>query len=262
MLKIFGLILILLQASWANEPENLFVVANGKVQTVRFKTLSPIEITAINHHPKFKELGKIRFKGFRISDVLKNVRLNPEDAITIVGNTGQFSVELKAKELLAGNNIVATHANGEAVTTEGNGLQIIYDETTLSKYPKLKERQFWCWWVRSFITDDKYQVKANGTKKTLTTKLPWPAPYGISSVGMSEVNRRDGSILKFKKLKVELLNGNEKEVITDDKSTFFLAHPTGNKSGAYSLHQLIESKGEVQSFVNNLYYVKSVKVIQ
>lgn len=263
MLKLIGLFIILIQYAWAtSEPQRLFVVSNGKVQTIEFKNLKPVEISTPNHHPKFKELGNIHYKGFKVSDVLKSVKLNPDDAITLVGNTGQFSIELKTKELLAGNNIIATHINGEEVTTEGNGLQIIYDEATLSKYPKLKERQFWCWWVRSFITDDKFQVKASGQKKELTTKLPWPVPYGISSIGTTEERLRTGSVLRFQKLKVELLNGNEKEVIADSKSTFFLANPIGNKTGAYSLHQLIEKNGEVQTFVNNLYYVKSVKVIQ
>jgi hypothetical protein len=263
MLKLIGLFTILIQISWAtSEPQKLFIVSNGKVQTVEFKNLKSIEISALNHHPKFKDLGIIRYKGFKVADILKSVKINPEDAITIVGNTGQFSIELKAKELLTGNNIIATHVNGEEVSTEGNGLQIIYDEITLRKYPKLKERQFWCWWVRSLITDDKFQVKASGKKKALTTNLPWPVPYGISSIGTIEEKLRTGSILRFQKLKVELLNGNEKELITDSKSTFFLANPISNKTGAYSLHQLIEKEGEVQTFVNNLYYVKSVKVIQ
>ena len=262
MLKVFGVLLFSISLTWASEPKSFFVVSNGKVQTVEFKHLKPIEITTLNYHPKFKELGKIQYKGFRVSDVLKNINMNPEDAITIVGNTGQFSVELKAKELLSSNNIIATHVNGEIVTTEGNGLQIIYDGATLAKFPMLKERQYWCWWVRSFITDNKYQVKVNGTHKKLSTKLPWPAPYGISSIGLTDIKSRQGSVINFKKLRVELLNGNEKEVIDDGKSTFFLASPVSNKSGGYSLHQLIENDGEVQTFVNNLYYVKSVEVVQ
>jgi hypothetical protein len=262
MLNFLYFLLILIQASWALEPERILVVSNGNVQSVEFKNLKSVETLTLNYHPNFIKLGKIHYKGFKVSEVLKKVKLNPEDSITIVGNTGQFSVELRARELTNGNNIIATHANGKAFTTDGNGLQIIYDEETLKKYPLLKERQFWCWWVRSFITDEKFKLKNLGTKKTLITKLPWPVPYGISSLGMKEIKSRDGIFLQFKKLRVELLNGNEKEIVADQNSSYFLANPISNKSGAYSLHQLIESNGDVQTFLSNLYYIKSVKVIQ
>ena len=159
MLKIFGLILILTASAWANEPEKILVVQNGRVQTIEFKNLKRVELETLNHHPKFIGLGKIKYSGFLVRDILKDV--NPESTVTILGNTGQFSVELKARELLAGNNILATTPVSE------NGNQIIYDEVTLAKYPHLKQRSYWCWWVRSFIADDKIKVSAKGEKKVL-----------------------------------------------------------------------------------------------
>ena len=261
MLKFFGLLLFTLQVSWAIEPERIFVVSNGKVQEVSFNNLKRVELVTTNYHPNFSHLGKIRYSGFLIKDILP--KLDPETPITIVGNTGQFSVELKAKELLTGNNIIATHVNGEPVKTNGNGLQIIYDEETINKYPHLKQRSFWCWWVRSFITDSKHYVKADGLNKTLSSKLPWPSPYGISSIEKTEAKSRKGIVLdNFKKLKVKFLNGNEKEIIADAKTKFFLAEPTNNKNGAYGLHQMIVDKDEVQTFVSNLYYVKDIEVVR
>jgi len=267
MLRLIGVLIIFIQLAWAeSEPNKLFVVENGKVQTIDFKNLKSVELETINYHPKFKELGKINYKGYLVKDILSRTKLNPEDAITIVGNTGQFSIELKAKELLAGNNIIATHVNGKIVDTEKNGLQIIYDETTLKKYPQLKQRSFWCWWVRSFITDSKFKpsLNVNRNEKTLRTVLLWPTPYGVSSItGPTSTKERNGVILSgFSKLRVELLNGNIKEIPIDGKSEFFLANPEGNKEGAYSLHQLIENNGSVQTFVNNLYYIKSIRRIQ
>lgn len=246
MLKIFGLFLILTATAWANEPEKILVVQNGKVQTIEFKNLKRVELETINHHPKFVELGKIKYSGFLVRDVLKNV--NPESTVTILGNTGQFSVELKAKELLAGNSIIAIAPVSE------NGNQIIYDEVALAKYPHLKQRSYWCWWVRSFITDNKIKVSTEGEKKELHSSLPWPKPYGIS---LSESSlMKSGVILPtFKKLQVELLNGNSKEVEYDGRSKFFLTKEN-------NLHQLIEDKGQVQTFLSNLYYVKSIKVVQ
>ena len=101
-------------------------------------------------------------------------------------------------------------------------------------------------------------------EQVLKTALVWPAPYGVSSVTPpSPTKERKGVILSgFKKLRVELLNGGIREVPTDSKTKFFLASPNGNKQGAYSLHQLIEKDGAVQTFVNNLYYVKSIRGIQ
>ena len=246
MLKVFGLFLILTASAWANEPEKMLVVQNGKVQTIEFKNLKRVELETINHHPKFVGLGKIKYSGFLVRDILKNV--NPETTVTILGNTGQFSIELKAKELLAGNSIIATTPSSE------NGHQIIYDEAALAKYPHLKQRSYWCWWVRSFITDNKIKVSARGEKKELRSSLPWPKPYGISLT--KDTTKKSGVILPaFKKIQVELLNGNSKEIEHDGRSKFFLTKEN-------NLHQLIEDKGQVQTFLSNLYYVKSIKVVQ
>lgn len=246
MLKAFGLFLILTANLWAIEPEKILVVQNGKVQTIEFKNLKRVELETVNHHPKFVGLGKIKYSGFLVRDILKNV--NPESTITILGNTGQFSVELKAKELLAGNSIIATAPVSE------NGTQIIYDEVALAEYPHLKQRSYWCWWVRSFITDNKIKVAAKGEKKELHSSLPWPKPYGIS---LTEATKKKSGVIlpTFKRLQVELLNGNSKEIEHDGKSKFFLTKEN-------SLHQLIENKGQVQTFLSNLYYVKSIKVVR
>lgn len=246
MLKVIGLLLFITTNLWASEPDRILVIQNGKVQTIEFKNLKRVELETINHHPKFVGLGKIKYSGFLIRDILKNV--NPESTITILGNTGQFSVELKAKELLDGNSIIATTPISE------NGHQIIYDEVALAKYPHLKQRSYWCWWVRSFITDNKTKIVLNGEKKELHSSLPWPKPYGIT---LSEsTNQKSGVLLPtFKKIQVELLNGNSKEIEYDEKSKFFLTKDN-------NLHQLIEDNGKVQTFLSNLYYVKSIKVVQ
>lgn len=245
MLKIFGLIFILAASAWANEPEKILVVQNGKVQEIKFKNLKRVELETLNHHPKFVGQGKIKYSGFLVRDILQNA--NPESTVTILGNTGQFSVELKARELLAGNSIIATTPASE------NGNQIIYDEIALAKYPRLKQRSYWCWWVRSFIADDKIKVSAKGEKKILHSMLPWPKPYGISLAKDSKT--RSGVILPaFKKIQVELLNGNSKELEYDGKSKFFLTQEN-------TLHQLIEEENQVQTFLSNLYYVKSIRVV-
>lgn len=246
MLKVFGLILFITANLWASEPEKILVVQNGKVHTIEFKNLKRVELETINQHPKFVGLGKIKYSGFLVRDILRNV--NPESTVTILGNTGQFSVELKAKELLAGNTIIATTPVSE------NGNQIIYDEVALAIYPHLKQRSYWCWWVRSFITDNKIKVSANGEKKELHSTLPWPKPYGIT---LSESTKQKSGVVlpTFQRLQVELLNGNSKEIEYDGKSKFFLTKDN-------SLHQLIEDKGQVQTFLNNLYYVKSIKVVR
>jgi hypothetical protein len=87
-------------------------------------------------------------------------------------------------------------------------------------------------------------------------------PYGISSRGTAqEVKVRSGSLLNFKKIKVEFLNGNSQEIIADEKSKYFLANPIGNKLGAYGLHQVIEKDGKVQTIVSNLYYIKGLEAL-
>ena len=84
--------------------------------------------------------------------------------------------------------------------------------------------------------------------------LPWPKPYGISLT--KDSTERSGVILPaFKKIQVELMNGNSKEIDYDGKSKFFLTQEN-------SLHQLIEDNGQVRTFLSNLYYVKSIKVVQ
>lgn len=253
---------------WAeNEPDKLTIVSNGKIKEVLFKNLKKSTLKTINHHPNFKPHGIITYDGFLVKDILKQFSLKNDDAITIVGKTGQFSVEVQAFELLSGNNLIATHINGKPVNTKENGLQIIYDEETLGKYPHLKQRQFWCWWVRSFIVDEKFKPTLNlktTTKTSLTTPLPWPVPYGISSKGESPTTReRNGLILpSFEKIRVELLNGSIQEIISDKNLKFFLSNPINNKSGAYSLHVLVEENSVVKTFISNLYYVKSIEVIK
>lgn len=249
-----------------SEPTNIIIVSNGKIKEIDLTRLKKIELETINHHPKFKELGKLKYSGYLIKDIFKQVKLSPEQLITILGKTGQFSVELRGKELLTGNNIIATHLNSKPMSNEENGLQIIYDEETTSKFPYLKERQYWCWWVRAFITDQIYKPQLKMHKeieRSFKTELPWPIPYGISSNGPETViNQRTGRfITPFKKLRLEILNGSVQEINSDEKTKYFLANPISNKSGAYSLHQIIENEGNIEAFISNLYYLKSIEVI-
>jgi len=269
MLKALGLILFLFSnLSWAiPEPEKIFIVVNGKVEEIHFSKLKRSEITATNYHPNFVDKGKITYSGYLIKDVLKGFQIGKDQPITIIGKTGQFSIELLASELLSGQNLIATHVNGEPVKTEENGLQIIYDDKTTSKYPHLKQRQFWCWWIRSFVLDEKFKPSIKLVKKTeqtFKTELPWPTPYGISSKSQHGITKeRSGSLLgNFKKISVELLNGHRQEILPDGKSKYLFARPINNKAGAYSLHQLIEKDGKIETIVSNLYYIKSLEVIQ
>lgn len=265
MLKLILISLFTIMNVMAQEPESVFVVSNGKMIEINFKKLKRVEISTTNYHPKFIGLGEIKYSGYLVKDILANVNLKPSDYITIVGKTGQFSIELSANELLAPNNIIATHVNGIKVKTENKGLQIIYSKEAVSLFPNLKKRQYWCWWVRSIITDDKFTptmsvVKAN---KTLESKLPWPVPNGISSrEEVSEVKLRAGKILKFNKAKINLLNGASIDLIRDQKTQFFLTDSLGSKSGAFGLHQVVEVDGKVHAFVASHYYVKNIEVIK
>jgi len=267
MLKIIGLILISIQLAWAtSEPQELFVISNGKVQKIDFSKLKTVEVLAVNHHPNFIKNGKSKYKGFLIKDILSSFKLKDNQAVTIVGKTGQFSIEVRMEELLEGQNLIATHVNGHEVQTGDNGLQIIYSEKTLEKYPHLKQRQFWCWWVRSIVLDQKYvpRIEANIEKNKLTSEFPWPVPYGISSVEqVQSPSERYGRVLSnFKKISLTLLNGAEKTIANDGKTKFFVADLVSNKMGAFSLHQLIEKNGKIETFLNNYYYVKSLRVIE
>lgn len=269
MLKAIILILIFsTNLAWGTtEPSIIILVSNGKVTKVNLMKLKKTELETLNYHPKFKDQGKLKYSGYLVKDILKHIKLLPEQAITILGKTGQFSVEVLAKEFLSGRNLIATHLNNEPIASEEKGLQIIYDGKTISKFPHLKERQYWCWWVRTLITDQKYKPSLKIQKKieqSFKTELPWPVPYGISSLGSEvSINQRAGLLLNaFKTMKIELLNGNEQEIIADQKTKYFLANPISNKSGAYSLHQIIENNGKIEAFVSNLYYLKSVEVNQ
>jgi hypothetical protein len=264
MLRLILISLLFAIKVLANEPDGIIIVSNGKINQIPFKDLKKIELTTANHHPKIRPLGELKYSGYLIKDILSKAKLKPDDFITIVGKTGQFSVEISAKELLSSNNIIATDINGVPVKTEENGLQIIYSPETIEKFPHLKERQYWCWWVRSLILDEKFvpQVKVRKAATSLESQLPWPVPYGISSRGIAqEVKVRTGSLLNFKKIKVEFLNGNSQEIIADEKSKYFLTNPIGNKLGAYGLHQVIEKDGKVQTIVSNLYYIKRLEAL-
>lgn len=250
-----------------SEPQGLFIVSNGKVIEIEFSKLKRKEVFAVNHHPNFHKQGKIKYSGHLVRDVLKGIRLKDQDLVTVVGKTGQFSIELFGKELLEGDNLIATHVNDVPVKTSENGLQIIYSEAAIQKFPHLKQRQYWCWWVRSFILDDKFTPKtgiSTTETKTLKTKLPWPAPYGISSKGdLLLVKERKGVFLSgFKKLHLKLLNGTAQDIAFSDKVKYFLAEPIGNKEGAYSLHQVVENGGFVETFAANTYYIKSLEVFE
>lgn len=265
MLRLVLISLFIVCKALGQEPEALFIVSQGKVNQIKFSDLKQVEITTINHHPKMKPLGAIKYTGYLVKDILSQVKLRPSDYVTLVGKTGQFSIEISVDELLAPNNIIATHINGVPMKTEENGLQVIYSQEAIEKYPRLKERQYWLWWVRIFITDEKFipEVKAIKAHAILKSQLPWPVPYGISSKGqLKETNARSGRLLEFNKLKVDLLNGVTVEVSSDSKTKYFLTDPVGNKSGAYGLHQVLEKDGKVQTIVSNLYYVKRVEAIE
>lgn len=269
MLKFIAVIILFMTiGAWANtEPSHLYVIANGKMTELPFSKLKRVDLETINYHPKFVELGKIKYSGYRIRDILKAYTLPKNKPITIVGRTGQFSIELKAQELIEGDSIIATHADGKPVQTEGNGLQIIYDDKTVNKYPHLKQRQFWCWWVRSFILDDKFRPTLNRRldfKNVLKSDFPWPKPYGISSVGDEPILKERSGLLipSYKKAKIELLNGNKIEIDAQAGTKLFLAAPTSNQNGGHALHLVIEKDGQVSTIVANHYFLKSLEVIE
>lgn len=235
------------------------------MKEISFKNLRRVEITTKNFHPKFASLGEIKYTGYLVKDILSQVKLKPDDYVTVIGKTGQFSVEISTQELLAPNNIIATSANGEPLKTEEKGLQIIYSKEAIEKFPHLKERYYWCWWVRSFVTDEKStpSVKTVQIPATLESKLPWPVPHGISSrKQLGEINSRTGRLIDFSKARAQLLNGSTVELEKTDKTRFFLTDSKGNKAGAFGLHQVLEKDGEVVVFVNSHYYVNSVEVIE
>ncbi len=268
MLRILGLLFLLTNTAWATtEPEKLFVVSGGKVREIHFRNFKPVEITTTNHHPKFVDKGKIKFKGFLVRDILSSLKIGENQAITLVGRTGQFAIEITGKELLGGDNIIATHIDGKSVDTTENGLQIIYDEKTIAKFPHLKQRNYWLWWVRSFILDNKFHPKANVSlhfNDTLKSEFPWPSPYGRSSLGESQASpkRKWTKISAFKKVNVETLNGNKFEINPIAGTQLVLGNSGSNPAGAYSLHQLIEKNGSVGNFVDNIYFIKSLEVIR
>ncbi|MFZ4715523.1 MAG: hypothetical protein ACOYL6_17500 [Bacteriovoracaceae bacterium] len=267
MLKVLLFLLFTISAnSFATiEPSKIIVISNGKSKEIDLTKLKKVNLETINYHPNFKDLGKIKYSGYLIKDILKNIKLSPEQAINIVGKTGQFSIELFAKELLESQSIIATEKANQSLETEGKGLQIIYDDQTISKYPHLKERQNWLWWVRAFIIDQKFKPnlsQLNGKNHIFKTTLPWPQPYGISSKGIEPIiNERSGKIIEpFKSLEIEQLNGTKVEILSDPKSQYFLADFISNKSGAYSLHQIVIAEDKVQSFVNSYFFIKNIKV--
>jgi len=265
---IAAILLFMTVSAWANsEPSHLYIIADGKMIVLPFAKLEKVDLETINYHPKFVENGKIKYSGYRIRDILKAYRLPKDNPITIVGRTGQFSIELKTQELLEGDSIIATHANGKPVQSEGNGLQIIYDDKTVIKYPHLKQRQFWCWWVRSFILDNKFRPTLNKPlefKNTLKSELPWPRPYGISSVGDRPILKERKGILipSYKNARIELLNGNKLEIDGQAGTKLFLADTTSNQNGGHVLHQVIEKDGQINTILANHYFLKSLEVTE
>lgn len=265
MLKLIFISLFTILNTMAQEPDGIFVVSGGKMNKISFKNLKRVEITTKNYHPKFADFGEIKYSGYLVKDILAQVKLKPSDYVTVVGKTGQFSIELSVEELLAPNNIIATSANGEALKTEEKGIQIIYSKEAITKFPHLKKRYYWCWWVRSFITDEKFVplLKAAKGLGTLRSKLPWPVPHGISSRGLlGELNQRLGRFLEFSKAKVNLLNGSSIELVNDKRTRYFLTDSKGNKAGGFGLHQIIEKNNMVDVFVSSFYYVKNLEVLK
>ncbi|MBL7665300.1 MAG: hypothetical protein JNM93_09210, partial [Bacteriovoracaceae bacterium] len=175
-MKIALFILIHATFAWGTaEPQMLRIVQNGNVHEVNFSNLTQTTIVTRNHHPHFSKLGEIQYTGYLTQEILKKFKVEPNQKITLVGKTGQFSVEMSAHEFLNSKNLIATHKNGVPVKTEENGLQIIYDEDSLKKYPHLAQRQYYCWWVRTIILDDKYIPDSQGlTKNKITLKTDFP----------------------------------------------------------------------------------------
>lgn len=230
-------------------------------------SLKRSELTTTNYHPNYFARGPQRYSGYRFKDVLSRFKLDPNQPITIVGKTGQFSVELKAGELMGDDILLASHLNGVAIKTAENGLQIVYGEKTLAKYPHLKQRQFWCWWIRSLLLDGKSKpalaVKADAAA-IYKSPLPWPTPYGISSfgTGSSELSRRGRALFAPKGVRVSLLNGAEIEIVPQPGNKLILTAAPNQKAGGFSLHEVQENAGRVGAFLSNVYYVQSVKAIQ
>lgn len=246
-------------------PEKIILSHQGKIKEVLFSDLKKVEVFTENYHPNFVGLGKIKYKGHRVSDILKELSLRPDEYVTIVGKTAQFSVELKFEELNQKGNIIATEMNGKLLNDNENGYQIIYSEDAIKKFPHLKQRQFWCWWVRAILLDDGVTPTFTSMSKEvvkLKSSLPWPVPYGITSRGeLKSFQEREGYwIDNRKELLVHLLNGHLKTIPADNKTKVFLAKSIGSKEGSYSIHQIIEDKGSVHNFVANIFYVKSVEV--
>ena len=258
MLKAVLLFLFSFGISWATEPNQIFVSQKGIVRTVDFYKLHPITIKAINYHPNFEKEGETEYKGYKVKDILRT--FSPNKSITIIGKTGQFSVEISTNELIDNDNIIAFEKNGRSLIDDPNGLQIIYSQDAIKRYPHLKQRQYWCWWVRTLILDNDDNRILRGPRTRLKSEFPWPVPYGISTSKIQAQYEREGVLLnKPKKVNIFHLNGNAQTLDVENKNVFLTKAPT-SKEGAHTLHIIDLKDGKIEKFHLNLYYLRSVEV--
>lgn len=255
-------------ASMADEPNTLIISTKDAHKEIDFSKLKTVSLKTVNLHPQFIKLGEVEYQGYSFKDLLKNYSLKPQQPVVLLGTTGEFSLELKAEEILGDDVILATHKNGQRISAKDQGNQIIYGTKTVQKYPHLKERLYWLWWVRNIVLDNTYQNDFNEHKAALvqlSSTIPFPQPDGISSLSASApVKNLSGKILdvsKTKNLKVHLINNSVMEIPVKKNFSYFLSNAESLKSGGETLHIVEIKNGKVTNLISHMFYIKKIELL-
>lgn len=254
--------------AYSDEPNSVILSTKDFHQEIDFSTMKPVILKTINHHPQFKTKGEIEYQGYKFQDILKTNPLRPQQPVMLLATTGEFSLELKAEEILGDDVILATHMNGQRIDAKEHGNQIIYGPKAIAKYPHLKERLYWIWWVRNIVIDTVYHNDYSShpeTSLTLTSEIPFPQPDGASSIGPKIPTKAlTGKILNTKKskmLKIHLVNNNILEVPVKNNFSYFLAVTPTLNTGGEVLHVLEIKNNKVINLISHIFYIKKLEVL-
>lgn len=249
----------------ADEPNSVIISTSDSHQEINFSSLKPVTLKTINHHPQFQKQGEVEYQGYKLQDILKGNSLKPDQSIVLLGTTGEFSVELKANEVLNEDVILATHKNGQRILAKDQGNQIIYGVKAIQKFPHLKQRSYWLWWVRNIVIDRAYKNDFNDHQESmvqLESTIDFPQPDGISSMkSFVPVKILSGKILvtgKAKILKAQLINKSIIEVPIKNNFSYFLTPTNSLKAGGETLYVVEIKNNKVTNLISHIFYIQKI----
>lgn len=251
----------------ASELNSVIVSTKDSHNEVSFEQFKPMTLKTLNHHPQFIKQGETEYQGYLLKDLLKNYKLKPEQSIVLTGTTGEYSIELKAAEILGDDVIVATHKKGKRLETSENGNQIIYGANTIQKFPHLKVRLFWLWWVKNILVDTTYQNDFSAHPEQiveLPSTIAFPQTDGVSSAGnIAAPKTLSGKILntaKAKNIKIELINNSIVEVPVKNNFSYFLTQREPLKTGGETLYVVEIKNNKVTNHISHIFYIKKIEL--